>query len=225
MKIAMIPARMGSQRLKQKNLQEIKGIPLIVHAIRKCIATGIFDEIWVNSEHPKFGEIAQQEGVFFHQRPAELANNTATSEDFVFEFCKLHPCDYLFQVHSIAPLLKAKEVTEFVQTMAASDYDVLLSAVNEQIECAIDGKPINFLFEEKTNSQELRPIQRITWSITGWKPNVFIKAVENGGCATYSGKVGIYAIDRLAGHIIKTKEDLEIAQALYNIRMKQDNKI
>ncbi|MHA2123645.1 MAG: cytidylyltransferase domain-containing protein, partial [Promethearchaeota archaeon] len=53
----MIPARMGSQRLKQKNLQEINGIPLIVHAIRKSIAAHVFDEIWVNSEHPKFGEI------------------------------------------------------------------------------------------------------------------------------------------------------------------------
>ncbi len=220
MKFAMIPARMGSQRLKQKNLQELNGLLLIVHAIRKSIAAGVFDEIWVNSEHPKFGEIAHQEGVFFHQRPAELANNTATSEDFIYEFCKSHPCDYLFQVHSIAPLLTAKQVAEFVQTMTARDYDVLLSAVLEHIECAIDGKPINFLFEEKTNSQDLRPIQRITWSITGWRPNVFIKAVENGECATYSGRVGIYAMDRLAGHVIKTREDLEIAQALYDLRMK-----
>ena len=34
-KIAMIPARMGSQRLKHKNLRLLGGIPLITRAIRK----------------------------------------------------------------------------------------------------------------------------------------------------------------------------------------------
>ena len=85
MEIAMIPARMGSQRLKQKNLRELNGVPLITHAVRKCVAAEIFDEVWVNSEHPTFGEIAAKEGVHFHQRPEELASNATTSEDFVYE--------------------------------------------------------------------------------------------------------------------------------------------
>ncbi len=68
-KIGMIPARMGSQRLKQRNLQPLGGGPLITRAIRKCKESGVFDEIWVNSEHPAFGEIAGQEGVKFHRRP------------------------------------------------------------------------------------------------------------------------------------------------------------
>jgi len=31
--LAMIPARMGSQRLKQKNLRELAGIPLITGSL------------------------------------------------------------------------------------------------------------------------------------------------------------------------------------------------
>ncbi len=217
MKIGMIPARMGSQRLKQKNLRELGGIPLITRAIRKCFAAEVFDEIWVNSEHPTFGEIALQEGVHFHQRPAELANNTATSEQFVYEFLKAHPCDYLFQVHSIAPLLNVQTIVDFVQTMLNRSYDVLLSVVNEQIECALDGKPINFTTDRKTNSQELTPVQRVTWSITGWQASTYITAYETGQCATYAGHIGYYPIDRLAGHVIKTEEDLQIAEALLPI--------
>jgi CMP-N-acetylneuraminic acid synthetase len=218
MKIAMIPARMGSQRLKKKNLRMICGTPLITLAIRKCIACGVLDEIWVNSEHADFGEIASHEGVKFHKRPAELASNTATSEDFVYEFLKAHPCDYLFQVHSIAPLLTSDQVSDFTKTMIENNYDVMLSVVNEQIECAIEGEPINFNFNSKTNSQALTPIQRITWSITGWKSKTYIEAYESGKCATYAGNIGFFPIDRLAGHIIKTEEDLIIAEALLRLR-------
>ena len=101
----MIPARMGSQRLKQKNLRELAGVPLITRAIRKCKAAGVFDEIWVNSEHLAFGEIALAEGVQFHRRPEALGNNQATIEQFVREFLEAHPCEFVVQVHSIAPLL------------------------------------------------------------------------------------------------------------------------
>lgn len=218
MNIAMIPARMGSQRLKKKNLCKLKGIPLITHAIRKCRVANAFDEIWVNSEHSDFAEIAKQEGVHFHKRPDRLADNSATSEDFVYEFLKNHKCDYLFQVHSIAPLLTAHEVKKFVKNMLQYDYDVLLSAVYEQIECAYNDRPVNFSFDSKTNSQELAPVQRIAWSITAWKSSSYLDAYESGKCATYSGKVGFCQINRLAGHIIKTQEDLQIAEALFSLK-------
>jgi len=214
MKTAMIPARMGSKRLKQKNLREVGGLPLITRAIRKCIAAEVFDEIWVNSEHTTFGEIALREGVRFHKRPEELSSDRATSEGYVYEFLKAHGPDHLFQVHSIAPLLTSQQVGDFVRSMVDSNYDVLMSVVNEQIECVCDGKPINFTFDRKTNSQELTPVQRISWSITGWKAATYIAAYEEGECATYAGKVGFFPVDRMAGHIIKTEEDLRIAEAL-----------
>ena len=218
MNIAMIPARMGSQRLKQKNLRELGGVPTIVRAIRKCQTAGCFDEIWVNSEHEAFGELAAAEGVGFHQRPEALANNTATSEQFVHEFLLAHPCERLFQVHSIAPLLTAGQVHEFVAAMVQGGEDTLLSCTHEQIECALDGVPVNFSFTEKTNSQDLRPIQRISWSITGWRREAYLAAFEAGQTATYAGRVGFFVVDRLAGHIIKSEEDLQIAEALLPLR-------
>ena len=218
MNIAMIPARMGSQRLKQKNLRELDGVPLITRAIRKCRAAGCFDEIWVNSEHEAFGQIAAEEGACFHKRPAELANNVATSEQFVYEFLQTHACDRVFQVHSIAPLLTPVQVREFVQAMESGGFDTMLSYTPEQIECACDGIPVNFSFDQKTNSQDLRPVQRITWSITGWRRAAYLAAVEARKTATYAGRIGFYPIDRLAGLIIKTEDDLRMAEALLPLR-------
>lgn len=218
--VAMIPARMGSQRLKKKNLRELSGVPLITRAIRKCLEADCFSEVWVNSEDEAFRSIAESEGVYFHHRPAELGNNESTSEQFVREFFLKRDCDYLLQVHSIAPLLTAEEVRDFTQAFVTSKKAVYLSCIEDQIEVAYKGKPVNFSFEEKTNSQELTPVQRITWSITGWKKREFLKSFDDGLCATYSGDVGFYPVSPLSGHVIKTEMDLSIAEALMGVLQK-----
>lgn len=210
----MIPARMGSQRLTKKNLRELDGVPLIVRAIRKCKSAGCFDEIWVNSEHPDFGPIAKAEGVGYHQRPEHLGNNQATSEQFVAEFLEQHPCEAVFQVHSIAPLLTVTDIQCFVNRMSKGDLDCLLSTEEIQIECAYRGQPVNFNFAENTNSQYLEPVQRISWSITAWRREVFLAAAASETCATYAGRVGFFLVNRFAAHVIKTEEDLRLAQAL-----------
>jgi CMP-N-acetylneuraminic acid synthetase len=213
--IAMIPARLGSQRLKQKNLFPLQGKPLIAHAIEKCLKVKLFNEVWVNSESEIIGEQARQHGAEFHLRPAELANNQATSEQFIYEFLQHHPCDYLVQVHSIAPLLSQTDIENFLAYLNKHKPDVLLSAINEQIECALDDQPVNFTFAQKENSQDLKPLQRITWSITGWKSSSYINTFEEGKTATYNGTVKIAPVNQLSGHVIKTLEDIKIAEALW----------
>lgn len=215
MKTAMIPARLGSQRLPRKNLQEIEGSPLIAWAIRRCQRAGCFDEIWVNAEA---AEIAEREGAKFHRRPAQLAENDATSEQYIHQFLQNHECEFLFQVHCTAPLLLHKDIRHFVWAMAASDRDVFLGCVLEQVECAMNGEPVNFTFAEKADAQELTPIQRVTWALTGWRAASFLKAVDAGQAPTYAGKVGFYPLDRLSSHLIQTEEDLDFARALWSFR-------
>ena len=215
--IAMIPARMGSQRLPKKNLRTLRGVPLIVRAIRKCQEADCFDEIWVNSEHEAFGPIAETEGVHFHQRPEELGNNQANSEEYITEFFQAHECERLAQVHSIAPLLTAAEVRAFMGAWTNSDHDVMLSCIHDQIEVAYQNQPVNFTFAEKTNSQDLQPTQRITWSITGFSRAAWLEAVEAGKNASYHGSIGFFPVSPIAGHVIKTQRDLDVADALFDL--------
>lgn len=220
--IAMIPARLGSQRLKKKNLALLAGRPLIVHAIEKCFEAKCFDAVYVNSESEKIGEVAKGAGATFYQRPEELGNSIATSEQFVYDFMKNVECDAIVQVHSIAPLLSAKEVAEFTGTFAGSEHSVMLSCIEDQIEVAYQGQPVNFTFAEKTNSQDLKPVQRITWSITGWRTKPYIEAVEAGRIGTYNGSIGFFPVSPISGHVIKTQLDLDIAEALMGVFRKHE---
>lgn len=126
----------------------------------------------------------------------------------------------MIQVHSIAPLLTAGEVKDFAEAFIASDADVMLSCIEDQIEVAYKDQPINFTFTEKTNSQDLVPTQRVTWSITGWRAKPYVDAVEAGRIGTYNGKIQFYPVGAISGHVIKTQEDLDIAEALLGVLSK-----
>jgi CMP-N-acetylneuraminic acid synthetase len=220
--VAMIPARLGSQRLKKKNLALLEGKPLIAHAIEKCFVADCFDAVYVNSESEEIGEVAKTYGATFYQRPEHLGNSVATSEQFVYDFMKAVECDAIVQVHSIAPLLSAREVSGFTGKFTASNHDVLLSCIEDQIEVAYKDVPVNFTFAQKTNSQDLLPVQRITWSITGWRSKSYIDAVEAGKIGTYNGSIGFFPVSAVSGHVIKTQQDLDVAEALMSILRKDD---
>nr|WP_246746003.1 hypothetical protein [Ciceribacter sp. L1K22] len=212
----MIPARLGSQRLKQKNLLELDGIPLVARAAKKAVNSKIFDEVWINSESDLIGDVAEKFGVSFHKRPANLGSNTATSEDFVGEFLNAHSCDYLVQVHSIAPLVTEDELRRFAKALTSGDYETLLSGVAEQIHCMYEGRPVNFSVESMNLTQEMVPVERVSWSLTGWNARTYVDAYIAKRCATFNGRIGFFPLSRPSGMVIKFEEDFRMIEALHN---------
>ena len=211
----MIPARLGSQRLRRKNLEMFGDVSLIEHAILRCKHAQVFDAIYVNSESLIFRPIAEKHGVNFYHRPEWLGSNSATSEEFVEDFLINHECKNLFQVHSITPLLSASEITKFFDFCKFNDdLDTVLSCIQDQIEVAYKDTPVNFSTKRTTNSQELTPTQRVTWAATKWSRSVYLKARAEGKIGTYSGRIGFYPVGPFTGLAIKTAEDLMIANAL-----------
>ena len=212
--ICMIPARLGSQRLKEKNLQDFYGKSLLEHAIQRSFLADCFDEVWVNTESDLLATIGTQAGAKIHKRSPSLADNVATSEQYISEFLSKVPCDYIVQVHTISPLLPPSIIRSFTNTLLCSQYSTLLSYDEIQIECCFNNQPVNFVNTCKSNSQDLSPIQRINWAITGWSSSAFSKAASAGYCATYVDLVGYYRIDPLHSIIIKNEDDLQLARIL-----------
>ena len=216
--IAVIPARMGSQRLKKKNLRLFNGKTLIEHCINRCIYANCFDEIWVNSEDIEFKKYADKNDIFFYKRSKILGNSESTSEDYIFDFLKNVKCDNLFQVHTIAPLLTPNDINDFTKYFLKKNLDTLLAYIEDKIEVVFEEKPINFSFDKKTNSQNLTPTKRITWAITGWKSSCFLNAKKSNKIGTYSGRIGYFKLNQNTGYVIKTLNDLKTLEILSHIK-------
>ena len=112
---AMIPASIGSSRLKMKNLALINGKPLIYYAIQAAKESDVFDKIIINSDHQIFSEIADRYNVDFYQRPKKLGSSETKSDDVVADFMEKHiNADIVCWVNSIAPLQTGDEISNAV---------------------------------------------------------------------------------------------------------------
>lgn len=208
----MIPARMGSTRLAKKNLALAGGKPLIYYAIKAAKDSGVFDRIIVNAEDDIFAGIAKRYGVEFYKRPGHLASSTAKSDPVVYDFIAQRPCDIVAWVNTIAPLQTGRDIRDVVRYFVNNALDSLITVKNEQVHCLHKGRPVNFttkgLFAQ---TQDLAPVQPFVYSVMMWRTEPFREAFEKHGCAFFCGRSGFYPVGKLASMIIKTKEDLALA--------------
>ena len=221
--IAMIPARMGSKRVKSKNLRLLNGRPLIEHILDTVSKIDLFDGIYINSEDEIFSEIAEKYGVNFYKRPNHLSSDEATNDEFVYEFLKNIECDILIQVLPTSPFLTKQEIKDFVNKMITNDLDTLVSVEHKQIACIYQGKPINFeRLEKNPPSQTMIPIMSYATALMGWKSSVFIENIDKIGVA-YHGGEGRTDFFELKGYStidIDNEEDFLLAEAV-SLALKQ----
>ena len=82
--LAIIPARGGSKGLPGKNIKPLLGKPLIGWTIEQALASEYIDEIFVSTDSREIADVAETFGVQVPDlRPEELANDTASSMDFI----------------------------------------------------------------------------------------------------------------------------------------------
>lgn len=208
--IAMIPARLGSNRLKKKNLLKINNKTLVSLCIDKCTESNCFSEIFLNTESE---EIAK-EGLgkcSIYMRDELIANHSATSENFVRDFLSKVDCDYLFQIHTIAPMIKSEDIMQFVHDFIKSEKQVGLCYEKVILE-TVDhlNQSINFSFDKKENSQDLQQLKTINWCMTGWK----VDGILDEECLSFGKDRYFHEVPKVTGIVIKTMEDYVICKKI-----------
>lgn len=215
--VAMIPARMGSKRIKNKNLRLIDGKPLIEYVLDTVSKLNIFDEIYVNSEDDIFAEIADKYGVSFYKRPPELASDTATNDEFGYDFIKHIPCDLLIQILPTSPFITGEEISGFTQKMIDDALDTLISVEHKQIACVYKGEAINYeRLAKNPPSQMMTPVMAYATSLMGWRSASFVEGYDNYGVAYHGGnsKTDYFELRGLSTIDIDREEDFRLAEAI-----------
>ena len=79
-----IPARSGSVRIPNKNIQQFHGTSLLTHTIQKAFNAKIFSEIYVATDSSAYAEIAHQSGAIIPDlRPRSISTSVCDRVVFV----------------------------------------------------------------------------------------------------------------------------------------------
>lgn len=135
MRIAIVPARSGSTRIKDKNIYPFCGKPLIHYPLAAARESGLFDMIHVSTESPAYAEVVKELGfpVDF-LRDDSLAGNDCSMIDILRwilgKFDELgRAYDEVCMFYATAPLIDAQDVVRGYELFAKHGGRKLVLAV------------------------------------------------------------------------------------------------
>ena len=151
-RIAIIPARSGSKGLKDKNIKELNGKPLIAYSIEAALASKMFDKVFVSTDSQKYADIAIQYGAdASFLRSEENSSDTAGSWDVIREvISKLKDMgeeyDEVMLLQATSPLRTVEDIVKSIELLHEKKGNAVVSLT----EC--DHSPIwcNTLPEDKS---------------------------------------------------------------------------
>jgi CMP-N-acetylneuraminic acid synthetase len=213
--IAIIPARGGSKRIPEKNIQQLRELPLLAHSILYAQANNqVIDEIYVSTDNEGIKKIALQFGAKVIDRPDSLSGDldtTVSALKHVLENIK-DEVENVVLLQPTNPLRPDNLLKEAFKIYQKENYNSLLTVSrNHQKFGKIENKkyvPFNYKIGQR--SQDLEPLY-----------------VENG--LLYITKAALILNDSIisenafpfeVNHIfaqvdIDTQDDLEYAEYLF----------
>lgn len=104
--LAVIPARSGSKGLKDKNIKELRGKPLIAYSIEAAIKSKKFDTVHVSTDSQLYADIAINYGAEVpFLRNLETSSDTATTWETICYVLKEYEkqCKYFDTITVLQP--------------------------------------------------------------------------------------------------------------------------
>lgn len=129
--LALIPGRGGSKGIKDKNIIDVAGRPLLAYAIEAAQEAQKVSRVLVNTDSEKIAAVAREYQAEVMMRPAELATDSATTTMVIHHLLEElekqnDPFDLIVILQITAPIRTGKNIDEVV---AMFEKDPTLPAV------------------------------------------------------------------------------------------------
>jgi N-acylneuraminate cytidylyltransferase/CMP-N,N'-diacetyllegionaminic acid synthase len=118
-------------------------------------------------------------------------------------------------INPVCPLTTGADIDAGLAHFVAGGFDTLLTVREEQLHAFMGGRALNVDPTKKIPmTQDLEPIQLVTWNFCFWKRAAFLESYEKNGFGVFTGKIGFHALDKRTAIKISDESDFRIAEAL-----------
>ncbi|XP_067283420.1 N-acylneuraminate cytidylyltransferase A [Pseudorasbora parva] len=127
---ALILARGGSKGIPLKNIKMLAGVPLIGWVIRAALDSGVFDSVWVSTDHEEIAKVAQAWGAEVHKRSPKVSKDSSSSLEAIQEFSRQNPdVQVICNIQATSPCLHPYHLKEALELMTKQGCDSVFSVV------------------------------------------------------------------------------------------------
>ena len=208
--VAFTPSRLNSQRVPQKNIKMLGGMPLVNYALETMNRVRSIDEIVVFASESSICNYIKPDLKYrLIERPAFLDTQEAKVQDLIREFLKADDADIILMFHLTSPFLRPETVDECIEKVRNGEYDSAFTAFSIDRRCWFKGRPLNFSSINE-NPEQLEPV------IVEHSLYIFRRKVFETTGRRISANPYIKIVDQIEGHDIDTPEDFRIAELIVN---------
>ena len=211
----MIPARIGSTRLKYKNLALLDNKAVIEYAIINAIKSKTFKKIYVNSDSNTFEYFTKKYKVNFFKRKKSLATSSARSDDVIYNFIEENNLSegILVWLNPIAPLLNKDIIKHVIDKFIDFRLSSAVTSNARKVHAIYNKKDINYNKNEKfSKTQDLIPVSTFNYAIMMWDIKKFKKKYLENNYNFFINKFKNIDIPEHNSFIIKNKYDLKVIE-------------
>ena len=132
--IAVITARKGSKRIKNKNIINFFGKPLIAYSITTAKKSNLFSKVFVSTDSLKIKKISEEYGAEIPiLREKKLSDDFSGTNEVVADFIKkMNYENYIICcIYPTAPLMRRKDLKKGLNLMSLNNYTFSANTTNE----------------------------------------------------------------------------------------------
>ena len=133
--IAIIPARIGSKRIKNKNIKDFCGKPIIAYSIQAAIKSKLFDRVIVSTDSKKIAKVAKKYGAEIpFLRSKKLSNDFTDTQNVIEHAIKSirkknnNTLKAVCCIYATAPFLKKKDLINGLRIFKSGKWIAVFSA-------------------------------------------------------------------------------------------------
>lgn len=130
-RVALIPARGGSQRIPRKNIRAFRGVPILTRVVQTLRDTSLFDRIVVSTDDAEIADVAVESGAEVpFQRPAQLADSFTGARPVIQHAVRelaLPDSTHVGVFYPTAVLTTVRDIVESAELLAEADCDFVMS--------------------------------------------------------------------------------------------------
>ena len=182
---AVIPARSGSKGVKDKNIKDFGGKPLLAHSVEIALKSKYITDVVLSTDSEKYKEIGLKAGATVpFLRPKRFSSDSSTDQDFfqhLGNFFSAKSPDIWVHLRPTTPLRKVKVLDNAIETFLKDKKASSMRSVHEAPESPFKwfkndngyAKPISESLSLKELNEPRQSFAKV------YVPNGYIDIVRN----------------------------------------------